>query len=181
MPDIKAFEDMVAEARSLDLVRMGDALAEAQGPPPYAEEVDEDELDWLWEFRDPNAPSVEALTLPKEQGGSGLTPFQASMVLYPYRGPSMEAAGGGVDTPEAVAFAKRRRERIMAKSQKAPKEEVWQSQSPPLATSSLSGPAPSSPTPDLSSPTSLGPAPGSSSGPGLASTLPTSGPTPPSF
>lgn len=112
-----SFPDLVAEARGRELERYGDGLAAVQGPPAGASALSDEQLVELFFYRDPRVPDAALLTRPAEQGGAGLTPFQASLVAYPYRGPLLESAGG-IDSEEACALAERC-QRLRARQQAA--------------------------------------------------------------
>jgi hypothetical protein len=121
MPQPKAFEELVLEYRDRSRQRYGKGLSEMRGPMAYGKTLSEQEQDDLWmhadpQYRDPQAFAL--LTLPKEQGGQGLTPLAASYKKYPDRQRLVEGAGREIEAQ--IKYAEKRRKRMLAKQPTEP-------------------------------------------------------------
>lgn len=124
MPKEQAFETLVLEKRGKERQQYGAALAAVRGPALGSSKRSEADQDRLWmqtdsRFDDPAA--FARLTVPREQGGMGLTPLAASYMKYKNRQRMIEAAGSSID--EQIAYAEHRRKRMLERPAVAPETE----------------------------------------------------------
>lgn len=176
----KSFEEIVLASREQERERLGAAIAASRGPLPYGKVASEDDQDALWMTMDGRLQDDAALlqlTLPKEQGGQGLTPLAASLARWKNRGDLMGV--GVLPIDDQIKYAERRARRCaekgvpvtvdwgpagppMTPAQSAPQQQVPQMQPPPPDPAQQMPPAamPGGPMPNMQPRQQTPPAPG---------------------
>lgn len=146
----KSFEEIVLASRDQERKRLGAAIAASRGPLPYGKVASEDDQDALWMTMDGRLQDDAALlqlTLPKEQGGQGLTPLAASLARWKNRGDLMGV--GVLPIDDQIAYAERRARRCAEKG--VPVTVDWGPAGPPM-TPAAPAPQPTAPQPPMQPP-----------------------------
>lgn len=127
----KSFEEIVLASRDQERERLGAAIAASRGPLPYGKVASEDDQDALWMTMDGRLQDDAALlqlTLPKEQGGQGLTPLAASLARWKNRADLMGV--GVLPIDEQIKYAEKRAQRCAERG--VPVTVDWGPAGPPM-------------------------------------------------